>query len=191
MLTGLYITKSMVRRDLLTIFFTNPSKKYYLRELERLLCYSAGNIRRELLKFKGDGILLTEQTGNLVFYTLNIRHPLFRELKSLISKTIGLEGALRNVLCGLRGIKTAFIYGSFASGKEKATSDIDVMVIGDFNNSRLHELIMKLERKLNREINVTVYSREEYLRRKSEHRGFITELINNPKIMLAGKEDDL
>ena len=67
MLEGLYITKSRVGQDILTLFFANPTKKYYLRELERLLAYSAGNIRRELLKFMKDDLFLTERYANLLY----------------------------------------------------------------------------------------------------------------------------
>jgi hypothetical protein len=40
----LYIAKSKIRQALLALFFTNPSKKYYLRESQRILGYSAGSI---------------------------------------------------------------------------------------------------------------------------------------------------
>jgi hypothetical protein len=54
MLQALYISKSKIRENLLVLYFTNPKKKYYLRELERLLNFSAGSIRRELLKFESE-----------------------------------------------------------------------------------------------------------------------------------------
>lgn len=56
MLESLYITKSKIRQDLLTLFFTNPSQRYYLRELQRILGYSAGSMRREPLKFQKDNL---------------------------------------------------------------------------------------------------------------------------------------
>lgn len=191
MLESLYITKSRIRQDLLTLFFTNPSKKYYLRELERMLGYSAGSIRRELLKFQKDGLFNTQKVGNLLYYFLNTKHPLFKELKSIVSKTVGVEGSLRKTLLSIKDIKIAFIYGSFAIKRQKPTSDIDLMIIGEPDTSLLNEKIAELEKRLKREINPTIYSLKEYKGKKKAKSGFILDLLKNPKIMLIGKVDDL
>ncbi|NQT80421.1 MAG: nucleotidyltransferase domain-containing protein [Candidatus Aminicenantes bacterium] len=191
MLEALYITKSKIRQDLLALFFTNPSQKYYLRELQRMLGYSAGSIRRELLRFKSDNLFSTQKTANLLYYSLNTEHPLFEELKSIIAKTVGVEGSLRKSLSAIKRIKISFIYGSFASKSQKAASDIDIMIIGNPEISDLNEEIARLEKKLKREINITIYPLEEYKAKKISKSGFILDLQNNPKIILTGKEDDL
>ncbi len=191
MLESLYIAKSKIRQALLAIFFTNPSQKYYLRELQRILGYSAGSIRRELLKFQKDNLFNTQRVGNLLYYSLNTKHPLFKELKSIVSKTVGVEGSLKKGLSSDKKIKIAFIYGSFATKHERATSDIDLMIIGDTDTSLLNEKIVELENKLKREINPTIYSMKEYKAKKRAKSGFILELLKNSKIMLIGKEHDL
>lgn len=191
MLESLYITKSRIRQDLLTLFFTNPSQRYYLRELQRMLGYSAGSIRRELLKFQKDDLFNTQKVGNLLYYSLNTKHPLFRELKSIVSKTVGVEGSLRKTLLSIKKIKIAFIYGSFATKREKAASDIDLMLIGNPDTSLLNEKIAELEKRLKREINPTIYSLKEYRAKKRTKSGFMLESLKNPKIMLIGKENDL
>lgn len=191
MLETLYITKSKIRRDLLALYFTNPSQRYYLRELHRILGYSAGSIRRELLKFQKDNLFNTQKVGNLLYYSLNTKHPLFKEIKSIVSKTIGVEGSLKKALSSVKKITMAFIYGSFATKREKAASDIDLMIIGDPDTSLLNEKMAELETKLKREINPTIYSLKEYRDKKKAESGFIMDLLKNPKIMLIGKEDDL
>tara|TARA_Y100000031_G_C8160147_1_gene356567 strand:+ start:66 stop:641 length:576 start_codon:yes stop_codon:yes gene_type:complete len=191
MLDSLYITKSKIRQDLLALFFTNPSQRYYLRELQRLLGYSAGSIRRELLKFQKDSLFNTEKVGNLLYYSLNTKHPLHKELKSIISKTVGVEGSLKKALSAINKIKTAFIYGSFAKKRERAASDIDIMIIGNPDTSCVNEEIIKLEQRLKREINPTIYSFKEYKAKKKAESGFVMELLKSSKIMLIGKENDL
>jgi predicted nucleotidyltransferase len=191
MFASLYITKSRIRRDILILFFTNPSAEYYLREIERILGYSPGSIRRELLKFQKDSLFSTRKAGNLLYYSLNTGHPLYQEIKNIIFKTIGVEGSLKKLLAGVEKIKMAFIYGSFASKSEKPASDIDVMIIGDPEVSLLNEKIRALELKLKREIHTTIYSLKEYQAKKREKAGFIMDSRKNPKIMLVGKEDDL
>jgi len=191
MLTSFSIGRSKVRQDILVVFFSHPAREHYLRELERLLGYSAGNIRRELLKFTAENLLKTRQAGNLIYYSVNEEHPLYHELKSIVFKTIGVEGSLRDVLGIFKEIKTAFIYGSFASKSENSGSDIDVMIIGDIDLSELYQSLSTLESKLGREINTTTYSGKEYLAKKRDSSGFLQDVLNKPKIMLIGHEKDL
>jgi len=190
-LESLYLTKSRVRRDLFALFFTNPGHKYYLRELERLLGYSAGNIRRELLKFKSDGLFITEKVANLLYYYLNTEHPLYEELKNIVLKTVGVTGSLKQALSMIPGISTAFIFGSFAAGSENASSDIVLLIIGDPEITLLNEKLAEIEEFLKREIKPTMYTCKEYSERIREGAGFIRELLERPKTMLIGNEKDL
>jgi len=191
MIPLLYISKSKIREGLLVLFFTNPHEKYYLRELERLLGFSAGSIRRELLKLVDDDLFETEKRGNLLYYSLNKNHPLFDELKSIVSKTAGVEHALRSELSKIKNIKAALIFGSFASKKDSIGSDIDIMIIGSPDITKLNRKISFLENKLKREINPVIYSLKEYKLKKKENRQFIIDILKKPKILLIGKESDL
>jgi predicted nucleotidyltransferase len=191
MLGSLYISKSRIRRELLALFYTNPSQAYYLRELGRLLECSVGSLRRELLKFQEDGLFLTERRGNLVFYSLNTGHPLYAEMKGIVAKTVGIVGSLKQAFKSVPRVQAAFIYGSFASNRENPTSDIDVFIIGDASLIELSRVLRDVEKRLIREINPTLYARDEYLKKKNEGLGFIKEILTKPKIMLIGTEDDL
>ncbi|MBL7198305.1 MAG: nucleotidyltransferase domain-containing protein [Candidatus Omnitrophica bacterium] len=191
MLDNLYITKSKIRRDLLALFFTNKYQKYYLRELERTLQYSAGSIRRELLKFQKDDLFITEKQGNLLYYRLNTNHPLFKELESIISKTIGLEARLKLVLSSIIKIEAAFIYGSYAKNTDSAKSDIDLFIIGDPDENKLIEKINKLEKELKREINYNIYSKSDFEKKKKQKDAFIKDVLESKKILLVGGNNDL
>jgi predicted nucleotidyltransferase len=191
MIESLYISKSRIRRGLLALFYTNPSRTYYLRELSRLLECSVGSLRRELLKFQEDGLFLTERRGNLVFYSLNTGHPLYGEMKGIVAKTVGVVGSLRQALKSVVCVQVAFIYGSFASNRENPTSDIDVFIIGDASLIELSKVLRSIQKRLMREINPTLYARDEYLKRKAEGGGFIEDILTKPKIMLIGNMDDL
>ena len=191
MIESLYISKSRIRRELLALFYTNPSQTYYLRELSRLLECSVGSLRRELLKFQEDGLFLTERRGNLVFYSLNTSHPLYGEMKGIVAKTVGVVGSLKQALKSVPCVQVAFIYGSFASNRENPTSDIDVFIIGDGSLMELSKVLRGVQKRLMREINPTLYARDEYLKRKAEGGGFIEDILTKPKIMLIGTMNDL
>ena len=185
------ITKSKLREELLALYFTNPNKKYYLRELERILNFSVGNIRRELIKLESTGLFLSENKGNLLYYYLNQSYPLFKELKSIIFKTSGVPRMLHNFLEKFDDINQAFIYGSFAKGEEREDSDIDLLIIGEVNEDKLIEEIGKLERKLQREINYAIYEKEDFKKKKEESNSFILDISKEKKIFLIGDENGL
>ena len=184
-------TTSKLREELLVLYFTNPNKKYYLRELERMLNFSVGNIRRELIKLSKIGLFLSENKGNLVYYYLNQSYPLFKELKSIIFKTSGAPKMLQNILEKFNGISQAFIYGSFAKGEEREGSDIDLLIIGEVDEDRLIEEISKLERKLQREINYAMYGKEDFNKKKKEGNPFILDILKEKKIFLIGAKNGL
>ena len=185
------ITKSKLREELLVLYFTNPNKKYYLRELERILKFSVGNIRRELIKLESTGLFLSENKGNLVYYYLNKSYPLFEELKSIIFKTSGAPKMLQNILEKFNGISQAFIYGSFAKREEREGSDIDLLIIGNVDEDKLIEEIGKLERKLQREVNYAIYEKEDFNKKKKEGNSFILDILREKKILLIGDENGL
>jgi len=185
------IFKSKTRKALFRLYFTNPDESYYLRELERIFNIPVAMLRKELIALEKAGIFVSSRKGNLSYYTLNKAYPLYKEFKSIVSKTVGVEASLRDMLFSTRGVKLAFVYGSFAAQKEKGDSDIDLMIVGDPNTSSLHEKIAGLEQKLKREINPTFYSLKEYRDKKKAKSGFIIDLLKNPRIMLIGNENDL
>jgi predicted nucleotidyltransferase len=185
------IFNSKARRALFLLYFTNTENAYYLRELERMLNMPVSIIRKELMRLEADRIFLSEKRGNLLYYLLNKDYSLFEELKSIVRKTIGVEALLKNAVSEIQGIKTAFIYGSFAAGQEKAASDIDFLVIGRVNEDELAMKISALERSIKREINYTLFSREEFKKKRKEKDSFITDILVNKKIMLKGQENEL
>lgn len=177
-----------IDRELLRLYFTNPDEKHYLRDLERLLGYPVAYIRRELIKHNKEGIFQSERQGNLVYYFVNKSYPLYEEIKSMVFKTVGVEGSLREILPALKDVDSAFIFGSFAKAEEAATSDIDLFLIGNPDEDLLIEKINDLEKKIHREINYHIYSLRDFDKAKQEGDSFISNLIKQPKVFLIGDE---
>jgi len=175
------LTKSKTREKILRLFFADPGKKYYLRELERLLKVTVGNIRRELMILEKTSLFKHEAGGREVYYFLNQQAPFFEDIKNLVSKTIGAEGALKKELSGIRGIKRAFIFGSFAKKKERPASDIDLMIIGEVDENTLIDKISRLEKFLKREINYHLVDEREW-QKKRQSDSFVKAIIKNPQI---------
>lgn len=187
----LKITNSKIRKAIFKLYFAHPEKKYYLRELERILNLPVQNIRREFLVLEKNGIFTREKMGNQVYYSLNTESPIFSEIKSIVSKTIGAQGELEKALLSIKGMKTAFIFGSFASGKEDSLSDIDLMIVGEIDENMLVRKISKLENKLDREINYHIFSQREFAKRVKGKDFFISGILSKPIIFLIGNNEDI
>jgi len=184
------ITRSKTRKAILQLYFSHPEKKYYLRELEKILHFPVQNIRRELINLEKNGIFKREKSGNQVYYFLNMELPIYSDIRNIVSKTIGIENQLKDALSGVSGIKKAFIFGSFANGTKDALSDIDIMIIGDINEDALIEKISRLESKFEREINYHIYSEREFEERIKEKNSFISKILLKPVIFLIGKHEN-
>ena len=129
--------------------------------------------------------------GNLVYYSLNKSYPLFEELKSIVLKTIGVAGLLKETMSKIKGVETSFIYGSYARSEERAGSDIDLFIIGEVDENTLVKVVKKAESFLRREINYVIYRTAEYKARKKKRDPFIKEILKRSKLFLVGGVDEL
>lgn len=182
----LNVSRSKLTRKLLGFYFVNADKGFYLRELERTLGFSVGNLRRQLMKFEKSGLFYSKKTGNLSFYHLNKSFPLYDEIKSIVTKTIGIAGIFKDALASIKGIETAFIYGSYAKGTEDGESDIDLCIVGAPDDLKLMKAVKLLEDKLKREINYTLFSVKEFTDKAGEKGGFVNLMLKSKLIPLKG-----
>ena len=182
---------SKVRVEILSVFLMDPERELYVREVERLTGEDYKNVSIELHNLKEIGLLSSRNKGNLKYFSLNKEFVIYEELKAIFMKTKGAVGILRQAVSTKRDIDYAFIYGSFATGKERAQSDIDVMVIGGIFLEEVLTAIRGPEEKLSREINVSLYDLQEIRKRVKDRDPFIMEVLGGDKIMLVGDEDEL
>jgi len=189
MLQALFTSK--VRIELLSTFFLHQGRDFYIRELEKITGEDYKNISLELRNLEQIGLLYSRKEGNLKYYSLNKEFLLYEELRSLFLKTRGPGSILKKVLSREKDIDFAFIYGSLASGEEAAKSDIDLMVIGKIPLEHLLKLLREPERILARDINPSLYDFSEIKKRVEENDPFITRVLNGPRILLVGDEEEL
>ena len=131
---------------LLSIFFANPGKSFYLRELGRMVGKEPGVFQKDINRLEDDGLLKSNFRGKSRFFELNKQYPLYQEVKSIIKKTGGLEKQLATALRRVGGVQQAFIYGSFADGTADNFSDVDVVIIGVPSPQKLDAALQILEK---------------------------------------------
>lgn len=191
MVNFLELTKSKLRQKLLVYFFTNPKSNFYLRETAAKLDEDPGNLSKEFAHLEKEGVFTVEERGRQKFFSLNKNYPLYKELESIIFKTVGIEGSLRKVLTAISHVNLAFIFGSFAQKRPTGLSDIDLMIIGTPDEDLLVFKISQLENRLDREINYHIFSFDDWKKKIKEKDSFIENIISGKKIFLIGEENGL
>ena len=173
---------SKIAQSLLAFYFLHEDKRLYVNELMRHLEVDKRNLVKKLNEFEREGIFKSEMIGNQKYYYLNKKYPLYSEYKRIILKTIGIEKQLKTTLSKIKGIKRAFIYGSYAEDRMDTFSDIDVVVIGNHSTVLLHKKIVQLQKLTDREINVIIISKKEFDTKKKNKDPFITDILRKKRI---------
>ena len=180
------------RRRVLGLLLMHADKRYHVREIARLTDTVAGTLHKELSRLADAGLLLKDTVGNQVLYGANRDCPIFEELASIFRKTSGVTDVLAGVLASFSDrIVAAFVFGSMASGKETAGSDVDLLVIGDVGFTEVVRAVYSAQEVLGREINPKVYSKKEWNQMLKNKDAFIKEVLGKPKLFIAGSEDEL
>ena len=180
------------KQHLLAAILLQPDRSWYLSEIARHLHVPPSSLQRELAQFVEVGIALKRQDGNRVYFQADRTCPIFQELSKIMTRTVGLADAVQEALDPLRTkIDLAFIYGSIATGEERSSSDVDLMVIGDATLADLAVTLRSLEERLGRSINPTVYTGGEFLKRINENNHFLSSVLKTELIFVFGAADDL
>ena len=173
---------SSIRADVLSLLLNSPDEQFYIREIAKLLRKNPSGIKRELDNLEKMGIVTSEKIVNLKYFQANKESPLFSELKNLITKSLGLPGALKAVLRA-SGAKAAFIYGPYAEGEDGGT--VDIFVIGA--SSSLNKELKDLERRFDQGINCTLMAEDEYRVKKKKGDANLKRLLSGKRITLIGR----
>lgn len=180
------------RRQVLALLLMHPEQSFHVREIARITGKPAGTLYRELNSLAEAGLLIRSPFGNQVHYRANSACPIYEELRGILRKTFGIADVLRAALESVAArVNVAFVYGSIASGKERAASDVDVMIIGRLKFSDAVLALSPAEEMLRREVNPHVYSPTEFRKKFADGEPFIARVFEEPKIYLTGTEDDL
>ena len=178
------------RGAVLSVLYGHVGESFYLRQLARLTGKSLGPVQREVRQLVDAGLVTRRIEATRTLYSANQDSPVFAEIKSVITKTIGMHDVLNSALEELRRkINLAFVYGSVARSGETARSDVDLMVVGKVDFSTVVSKVAKAQKALNREINPTVYSVKEF---QSKLRGnFLMNVLAEKKLFIIGDENVL
>lgn len=181
---------SKTQQQLLGLLYAKPERSFYTKEIIRLTGMGVATIKRELDRMLDVGILNMTRIGNQHHYQANQECPIFHELLSIVSKTIGVVNAINQALLPFADrIVWSFIFGSFASKQEISSSDIDLMIIGEIDFTEMVNALHPIQEKLGREINPKLYREDEWLDLLKQKNTFIKDVLAKPRMDVIGDGD--
>lgn len=182
---------STTRLKLLRLFFNNPERSYFVRELSRVIDTQLNAVRRELANLEEFGVVKQVAFGEAKeeevgterskYYQLNNQFFLNEELSALLTKTQLLEE--RNFIdlikkrCG--NIKTMILTGFFT----QADVGTDMLLVGEVKPVPLAKAIRDFEKFLNRPIRYTVMDEKEFLERREIGDKFLYSIFESKHVL--------
>ena len=177
--------RSKIAIKILDYYFLNTDAKVYINELARILGLDPKNTESKLKEFEKEGLFKSEFRGKERYFFLAKDNPVLKHYRQIFLKTYGIERSLRDMLSNIKGLKEAYIYGSYASDKMDSSSDIDILAIGSHSVLKLQRIIAKLQKDTNREFNVVNLNAQEFVAKKKDKSNFINSIFKTKVIKLV------
>jgi predicted transcriptional regulator len=193
---------SKTRVKLLQLFYSNPNRSFYVREITRKIDEQINSVRRELANLLSIGIISSDTTNNRLYYEVNQTYEYYVPLKTIF----GQSGAVttddvvaqptvakqadntsnpeRDKIKTLGNVEVALYTGQFTRDE---TSGIDILIVGDLNQHALQKFITELEGQEGKEIRYTVMPPQEFNYRRQIKDRFISTVLGSKKQIIIDK----
>lgn len=195
---------SKTRVKLLQLFYSNPNRSFYVREITRKIDEQINSVRRELANLLNVGIIVSDNTNNRLYYEVNQAYEFYDPLRVIFGggttptdKKPGAaapkarKGALtpeEEKLKALGNLEVVLFTGQFTRDE---SAGIDILVVGDVNQNALNKYISELESQENKEIRYTVMPPAEFNYRRQIKDRFITTVLDSKKQIIVDKSATL
>lgn len=200
---------SKTRVKLLQLFYSNPNRAFYVREITRKIDEQINSVRRELANLLSIGIIASDTTNNRLYYEVNQSYEFYEPLRTIFGVGGPLESAEaetsptgkkkqavvpsassveREKIKALGNVEVALYTGQFTRDE---TSGIDALIVGDINQHALQRFITELESQEGKEIRYTVMPAQEFNYRLQIKDRFITTVLSSKKQVLIDKNSVL
>jgi hypothetical protein len=192
---------SKTRVKLLQLFYSNPNRSFYVREITRKIDEQINSVRRELANLLSIGIIASDTTNNRLYYEVNQTYGYYEPLKAIFGgsevsgktpiakkQSDGADNAAPNVerdrIKLLGNIEVALYTGQFTRDE---SSGIDVLIVGDINQHALQKYMAELESQEGKDIRYTVMPPQEFGYRRQIKDRFISTVLGSKKQVLIDK----
>lgn len=171
---------SKTRAKLLQLFFENPEKSFYVREMTRVIEEQINSVRRELNNLESIGIIKSETFDNKIYYSANSKHPFTRPLTEIFSRKVSSSHS-QDVKAStwddyIRPVKH-YLKGLIVTNRLPGQDGIDLLIIGNDKTKKLTRWAEVVEKKLGKPINYVIMPVDDFTYRKNVRDRFIAEVM--------------
>lgn len=188
---------SKTRVKLLRLFYSNPNRSFYVREITRKIDEQINSVRRELANLLNIGIISSDTTDNKLFYEVNQKYEYYEPLQQIFGG--GVPSGVASTKKDAKAPKTAVVpdvdedlralgnvhlllyTGQFTRDE---SSGIDVLIVGDVNPTQLNKFIAGLEEKEGKELRYTHMSPTDFYYRQEVKDRFLSNIMSSKKQVL-------
>ena len=171
---------SKTRTKLLSLFFGNPERSFYVREMTRVIEEQINSVRRELLNLEGIGIIKNETYDNKVYYSANNKHPYARPLTMLFSTRtdVVVDVAVKPNVWEeyVRSIKN-YLDCLIVTNRLPGQEGVDLLIVGDDKTKKLTHWAEVVEKKEGKPLNYVIMSRDDFQYRLDVKDRFVSEVL--------------
>lgn len=192
---------SKTRVKLLQLFYSNPNRSFYVREITRKIDEQINSVRRELANLLNVGIIVSDNTNNKLYYEVNQSFEYYKPLKEIFGQGSSADGKAtkkpRTPVAGvpdndkikaLGNVELALLTGQFTRDD---ASGVDLLVVGDINQNSLQKFVAELEAQENKDIRYAHMATSEFQYRRHIKDRFITTVLESKKQVLIDKNSIL
>jgi hypothetical protein len=182
---------SKTRVKLLQLFYSNPNRSFYVREITRKIDEQINSVRRELANLLSIGIIASDTNNNRLYYEVNQAYEYYEPLAAIFgshkmakSTKVPTEEAQAKDLRSLGNVELAIYTGQFTRDE---TSGIDMLVVGDINQTQIGKFVAELEADEGKELRYTVMTPGEFRYRRQINDRFLSILLSSKLQVLVDK----
>lgn len=182
---------SKTRVKLLYLFYGNPNRSFYVREITRKIDEQINSVRRELSNLLSIGIIKSDTSGNKLYYEVNQKYRHYDSLRAIFAQAstkkepaAAAADDTAQKLQALGHVDFALLTGVFTRDK---IAPVDVFIVGDVNRHKLDKLIAELEAEEGQELRFTVMNRDQYDYRRNLNDRFLTTVLDSKSTVLVDR----
>lgn len=181
---------SKTRVKLLQLFYSNPNRSFYVREITRKIDEQINSVRRELANLLNVGIITSDNTDNKLYYEVNQKYEFFEPLQQIFGggkrrtkKTETVEAnEEQDEFKNLGHVELLVYTGQFTRDE---SAGVDMLIVGDVNRNAVQKYVTELETKEGKDIRYSVMNRSDFEYRKTIKDRFVSQLMSAKKQVLV------
>ena len=191
---------SKTRVKLLQLFYSNPNRSFYVREITRKIDEQINSVRRELANLLNVGLITSDTSNNKVYYEVNQKYEFYTPLQEIFGGSVAkvsestsaktakaIDLPLRDEASDLKAlgnVEVAALMGQFTRDE---TAGVDVLIVGNVNQNALNKYVTELERQEGKDLRYTVFSLEDFTYRLQIKDRFTANVLRAKKQVLLDK----